>query len=520
MFEGDNKREKILVLLTCCFALFMAMLDNTVVNVALPRLAKDLHAGISGLQWVVDGYVLAFASLMLTGGILGDRYGRKRTFLTGLGVFTFFSLMCGLSGTTSHLIAFRGLQGIGGALLMPGTLSILTVTFPPHERAKAIGIWAGVSGLALSLGPTLGGYLVQHVGWASVFFINVPIGIIGFIVGLRTIKESRSEQARHLDVPGLLLGTGALFSLTYALIEVNQYGWSSPSIVAALVAAVVLFVTFLRYEHRAREPMMPLQFFRIPAFSAGNSVAFSISLGMFGTFFFVSLYMQFIRGYGPFAAGLRFLPLTGMIVIAAPLAGRYASKFGSRWPMVLGPLMAGTGLLLLSRIGIATPFSNVIPIFMLMGFGMGITMTPMTAAVMNAVGAQRAGLGSAMTNTSREVGGVFGIALLGTLLTTKLKSSLTTLLVPLSLPAAQKAAIVTSGGHGQIDPHALAGLAPEKAGAVMHAFGLAFVDGFHIALMVAAFFLIVAAIVSWRFIPSGAPERVEAIPGAEPVAVH
>jgi EmrB/QacA subfamily drug resistance transporter len=520
MFEGDNKREKILVLLTCCFALFMAMLDNTVVNVALPRLSQDLHAGISGLQWVVDGYVLAFASLMLTGGILGDRYGRKRTFLTGLGVFTFFSLMCGLSGTTSHLIAFRGLQGIGGALLMPGTLSILTVTFPPHERAKAIGIWAGVSGLALSLGPTLGGYLVQHVGWASVFFINVPIGIVGFIVGMRIIKETRSEQARHLDVPGLLLGTGALFSLTYALIEVNQYSWGSPSIIAALVGAVVLFVAFMQYEKRAREPMMPLQFFRIPAFSAGNSVAFSISLGMFGTFFFVSLYLQFIRGYGPFAAGVRFLPLTGMIVFAAPLAGRYASKFGSRAPMVLGPLMAGAGLLLLSRVGVSTPFSHIFPIFMMMGFGMGITMTPMTAAVMNAVGAQRAGLGSAMTNTSREVGGVFGIALLGTLLTTKLKGALSALLVPLSLPAAQKAAIVTSGGHGQIDPRALAGLAPEKAGAVMHAFGLAFVDGFQIALMVAAFFLIVAAFVSWRFIPSGAPQRVDAVPGAEPIAVH
>ena len=520
MFEGDNKREKILVLLTCCFALFMAMLDNTVVNVALPRLAKDLHAGISGLQWVVDGYVLAFASLMLTGGILGDRYGRKRTFLTGLGVFTFFSLMCGLSGTTSHLIAFRGLQGIGGALLMPGTLSILTVTFPPHERAKAIGIWAGVSGLALSLGPTLGGYLVQHVGWASVFFINVPIGIVGFIVGLRIISESRSEHARHLDVPGLLLGTGALFSLTYALIEVNQYGWGSASIITALIAAVVLFITFLQYEKRAREPMMPLQFFRIPAFSAGNSVAFSISLGMFGTFFFVSLYMQFIRGYGPFAAGLRFLPLTGMIVIAAPLAGRYASKFGSRWPMVLGPLMAGAGLLLLSRIGVATPFSHVFPIFMAMGFGMGITMTPMTAAVMNAVGAQRAGLGSAMTNTSREVGGVFGIALLGTLLTTKLKSSLSTLLAPLHIPGAQKAAIVASGGHGQIDPRALAGLSHQQTAAVGHAFNQAFVNGFHIALMVAAFFLIVAAIVSWRFIPSGAPQRTEVVHGVEPVAVH
>jgi EmrB/QacA subfamily drug resistance transporter len=519
MFEGDNKREKILVLLTMCFALFMAMLDNTVVNVALPKLAQSLHAGISGLQWVVDGYVLAFASLMLTGGILGDRYGRKRMFLSGLALFTFSSLMCGFAGSTSHLIAFRGLQGVGGALLLPGTLSIITVTFPAQERAKAIGIWAGVSGLALSLGPTLGGYLVQHVGWESVFFLNVPIGVLGFIVGLRTIRESRSEQARHLDIPGLLLGTGALFALTYALIEVNQYSWSSPSIIAALIAAVVLFTSFLRYEKRALEPMMPLHFFRIPAFSAGNSVAFSISLGMFGTFFFMSLYFQSILGYGPFAAGLRFLPLTGMIVIAAPLAGRYASKFGSRVPMTIGPLLAGGGLLLLSRVGLHTPFSLIFPVFMMMGLGMGMTMTPMTAAVMNAVGPQRAGMGSAMTNTSREVGGVFGIALLGTLLTTKLKSTFATLLAPLSLPAAQKAAIVASGGHGSVDPKALAGLGPQKVAGVYHAFGLAFVDGFHVALMVAAFFLIAAAIVSYRFIPQGAPQR-ETVPGAEPVAVH
>src|SRR5947209_19518753 len=255
-FSGPNRREKIIVLLTMCFALFMAMLDNTVVNVALPTISRHLGAGVSELQWIFDGSVLAFASLLLTGGILGDRYGRRRMFLAGLAIFTLASLACGLSGSTNQLIGFRALQGIGAALLMPGTLSIITVTFPAHERARAIGIWAGVSGLALALGPTLGGYLVQHVGWASVFFINVPIGILGFIVGLRTIRESRSEQARHLDIPGLALGTGALFSLTYALIEANQDSWTSPTIVTALVAAVVLFVAFLQYEKRAREPMM------------------------------------------------------------------------------------------------------------------------------------------------------------------------------------------------------------------------------------------------------------------------
>jgi len=524
MFEGDNKREKILVLLTMCFALFMAMLDNTVVNVALPKLSEKLGAGVSGLQWIVDGYVLAFASLMLTGGILGDRYGRKRMFLSGLSIFTLASLLCGLSGSTGLLIAFRGLQGIGAALLLPGTLSIITVTFPAQERAKAIGIWAGVSGLALSIGPTLGGWLVENVGWQSVFFLNVPVGIVGFIVGLRTIRESTSEHARHLDIPGLLLGTGALFSMTYGLIEANQFGWGSPTILTALVASALLFVAFLSYERRTNNPMIPLNFFRIAPFSAGNAVAFAVSLGMFGTFFFMSLYMQLIRGYSAFEAGLSFLPLTAMIVFAAPAAGRFASKHGSRIPMTVGPLLAGGGLLLGSFIHAHTPFAYIFPVFMMMGFGMGITMTPMTAAVMNSVGPARAGMGSAMTNTSREVGGVFGIALLGTLLTTKLKSALAPAIASLGLLPAQKSALITSAGHGTLDPTlpTKLGLSAKQGVAYIQSFSDSWISGFHLALMIAGGVLLVASFLSYRFIPHGAPQR-EQMPGSpelEPVAVH
>ena len=320
-FKGDNAREKVIVLLTMCFALAMAMLDNTVVNIALPTIQRELGATVSDLQWIIDGYVLAFASLLLTGGILGDRYGRKRMFLTGLAIFTLASLGCGLSGSGGQLIAFRALQGVGAALLMPGTLSILTVTFPPEERARAIGLWAGVSGLALALGPTLGGYIVEHAGWETVFFINVPIGIIAFAIAWRTVRESVSEETRHLDLPGLALGTGGLFALTYGLIEANQRGWSDPLIVGSLVLAGILLVAFLVWEHRSPKAMMPLSFFRIPAFSAGNTVAFSVSLGMFSIFLFVTLYMQAIRGYTPFETGLRFLPMTVMIIVTAPIAG-------------------------------------------------------------------------------------------------------------------------------------------------------------------------------------------------------
>src|SRR5712691_2177236 len=220
-----------------CFALAMVMLDNTVVNVALPKISEKLGAGVSGLQWIVDGYVLALASLLLTGGILGDRYGRKKTFLAGLTVFTLASLGCGVSQCDGTLIVFRAIQGIGAAMLLPGTLSIITVTFPPHERAKAIGLWAGMSGVALALGPTVGGLMVEHLGWQSIFFLNVPIGIVAFFVATRTVHESVSEEERQLDIPGLALGTATLFSAPYGLIEANQKGWSDPLIVGSLVDA-------------------------------------------------------------------------------------------------------------------------------------------------------------------------------------------------------------------------------------------------------------------------------------------
>jgi EmrB/QacA subfamily drug resistance transporter len=510
-FEGENAREKVIVLLTMCFALAMAMLDNTVVNVALPNISEKLGAGVSGLQWIVDGYVLAFASLLLTGGILGDRYGRKRMFLAGLAVFTLASLSCGISQSTGQLIAFRALQGIGAALLMPGTLSIITVTFPPHERAKAIGLWAGVSGIALALGPTLGGWMVEHIGWQSIFFLNVPIGVAAFLVGARTITESVSEEERQLDIPGLFLGTSALFSATYGLIEANQKGWGDPLIVSSLVAAGILLVAFLSWELRSPHAMMPLRFFRIPAFSAGNTVAFAVSLGMFASFFFLSLYMQIIHGYSPFQAGVRFLPMTLAIVVTAPNAGKYASKHGSRGPMTYGLVLAGAGLLFLgTQLQVDTSFWVLLPVYTIMGHGMASVMAPMTAAVMNAVGPQRAGLGSAMTNTSRETGGVFGIALLGTILTTKLKASFTPALTGLGLSGSQSAAIATAGGHGTLDPSLLKklGLSPEQMAGVNHAFGQSFMDGFHVALVVAGLVLVVAAIIANRFIPGRDAARV------------
>jgi EmrB/QacA subfamily drug resistance transporter len=508
-FEGENAREKVIVLFTMCFALAMAMLDNTVVNVALPTISRDLNAGVSELQWIVDGYVLAFASLLLTGGILGDRYGRKKMFLSGLAIFTLASVACGLSATTSQLIAFRAIQGVGAALLMPGTLSIITVTFPPQERARAIGLWAGMSALALALGPTIGGLMVEHLGWESVFFLNAPIGLIAFIIATRTVRESVSEEQRELDIPGLVLGTSALFLVTYGLIEANEKGWSSPVIVGSLVGSAVLFVLFLLWERQSPKAMMPLRFFKIPAFSAGNTVAFSVSLGMFATFFFLSLYMQTIRGYTAFEAGVRFLPMTLMIIVTAPNAGKYAQRHGSRIPMTYGLILAGGGLLILSRLSLDTSYWVMLPVFAAMGHGIGATMAPMTAAVMNAVGHQRAGLGSAMTNTSREVGGVFGIALLGTILTTKLKSTIGPALAGIGLSPQQALAVKEAAGHGALDPQSLSLVPPEQRAAVVQAFKESFMSGFRISLIVGGLVLLVAAIIANRFIPGRTAHQEE-----------
>ena len=519
MFAGEDHREKLIVLFTMCFALAMAMLDNTVVNVAIPTLIRQLHADASEVQWIIDGYVLAFASLLLTGGILGDRYGRKKMFLAGLAIFTTFSFMCGISSSPAQLIGFRALQGIGGALLMPGTLSILTVTFPPEERAKAIGLWAGVSGLALGIGPLLGGYITQHASWHWVFFLNVPIGIVAFLVGSRTVRESRSEQERRLDIPGLALGTSGLFAITYGLIEANRKGWSSPEIVGALVIGVVLIGVFLWWEARNEHAMMPLSFFRIPAFSAGNLVAFSVSLGLFASFLYMSLYMQLVRGYSATAAGLRFLPMTAMIIVTAPLAGRFAQRVGSRAPMTYGLLLAGLGTLSLTFVKIDTPFWIVGIAFLIMGHGLGATMAPMTAAVMGAVGPQRAGLGSAMTNTSREIGGVLGIAALGAVVFGHVKSAMD--LTHLGLNGSQLAALKAAAGHGFVEPDRLAalGLTPAQIGGFAHAFNLAYMGGFHEATFISGLILLTAATIANRFIPGR--EAVPVGPAArERVAVE
>src|SRR5438132_6293076 len=359
--DAPTDGRKWLVLVAMVFGLFMPMLDNLVVNVALPTIQHQLGAGVSGLQWIIDAYTLTFASFMLTGGALGDLYGRKRFFMSGLVVFTLGSLLCGLSGSTSELVGFRALQGLGAAMLLPGSLSIITATFKGKERGQAIGIWAAMSGLAIAIGPVVGGWLVEHVSWQSIFFVNVPIGVLGLALTWFIVSESRdASKSRRLDPPGLVTGTAGLFFLVYALIEGNARGWTDVVILGAFALSAVLLAVFFYVESHRESPMLPLSFFRNPTFAAANVVAAAVFFAMFGTVFFLTLYLQNVEGYSPVAAGTRLLAFSAVILVVAPLAGRLSDRFGSRWFMTIGPLVAATGMGLMLRTQVHWSYTTVI----------------------------------------------------------------------------------------------------------------------------------------------------------------
>jgi EmrB/QacA subfamily drug resistance transporter len=399
------------------FGLFMIMLDNTVVNVALPSIARDLGVGLSELEWIVTGYALTFASLMLTGGKLADLMGRRLIFITGLVIFTLSSLACGLATSGHMLIGARVVQGAGAALMNPATLSIIAATFPPRQRGTAIGIWAGTSAMALAIGPLVGGLLTEHISWNWIFFVNVPVGALAIVASLLLIPESKDESAeQRLDLPGLLTSGLGLFSLTYGLIEANNYGWTSARIVFAFAAAIVLLVAFVLLETHQRLPMLDLSLFKNSTFAGANLAILLVALAMFGVFFFISLYMQGILGYSAVQAGAAFLPLTLLIVIVAPLAGKASDRFGSRWLITIGMLLLAAQLLYFSRLGVEESYWNLLPAMFLGGFGMAMVMTPSAAAAVRALPVDKSGVGSAVLNAFRQVGGSVGIALIGAIM--------------------------------------------------------------------------------------------------------
>ena len=457
------------------FGLFMIMLDNTVVFVALSAIQSDLGISTSELEWVVNGYALTFAVLMLTGGKLADMFGRRRIFIVGLAIFTASSLACGLATGATMLIGARVVQGVGSALMNPATLSIITATFPPRQRGTAIGIWVGVSAMALAIGPLVGGLLTESFNWSWIFFINVPVGILGIIVARLVIDESRDEsKEQRLDLPGLISSGVGLFALTYGLIEANTYGWTSGRILASFIVAAVALVLFVVLEHRQRVPMLDLSLFRNSTFAGANTVMLLVALAMFGMFFFNSLYLQRVLGYSAIETGASFLPMTVLIVLIAPVAGRFSDRIGSRWLMGAGLVCLSASLLSFSRLGVDSSFWEVLPGLILGGIGMSLAMTPTTAAAMGSVPVDKAGVGSAVLNSMRQVGGSLGIALMG--------------------------AIVASSIHvGESDPR----IAQQ------------FVDGYSNALHVAATIALVGAVVAVATVrQSRHPETKPVLEGA------
>jgi EmrB/QacA subfamily drug resistance transporter len=412
LFATENRKWWTLVAVS--FGLFMIMLDNTVVNVALPSMQRSLHIGPSELEWVVVSYALTFATLMLSGGKLADLFGRRLLFIVGLAIFTGASLACGLAPNAGFLIGARTVQGIGAAIMNPATLGIITATFPPRQRGTAIGIWAGTSAMALAIGPLVGGLLTEKVSWGWIFFINVPVGALGALVTLWAVDESRdTSHEQRLDLPGLLTSALGLFSLTYGLIESNNYGWTSARILGLFAAALVFLTVFVLLEHRQRLPMLDLSLFRSATFAGANVAMLLVALAMFGIFFYNSLFFQNILGYSAIQTGAIFLPMTVLIILIAPQAGRFSDRIGSRWLVGGGMTLVAGSLILFAQLDRGTSFWSILPALLVGGSGMALTMTPTTAAAMGSVPADQAGVGSAVLNSARQVGGSLGIAVMG-----------------------------------------------------------------------------------------------------------
>ncbi|MGH2549474.1 MAG: MFS transporter [Thermomicrobiales bacterium] len=412
----NDGNAKWFVLAASCFGLFMALLDNLVVNVALPTMQRDLDASTSQLQWIVSAYTLVFASLQITGGGLGDRFGRKRWFLIGLVIFTGTSFVAAFVNSIEQLIVVRAIQGLGAALIMPLSLSLISAAFPPEERGRAIGIWSAVSVSSLALGPVVGGLIIEYTSWHWIFLINVPIGIIAFLVTQAVVQETRDESGTvATDVPGTILITGAIASLTYALIQAGDRGWGDSLIVAAFGAAFVLGVAFVWVEARTERPMVPLRFFKSRNFTGANIDAFMISFGLTGVSFFLTLYQQNVHGFSPVRTGLASLPIVVSMMVLSPITGGLVNTLGSRKLIAAGMAITGGGFFLMLLSGVEASYWRLLPSFIVMGVGMSGIWAPMTTAVLNSVDPEKSGIASAVNGAIREIGTAFGVALLGTI---------------------------------------------------------------------------------------------------------
>ncbi|MFC1410289.1 MFS transporter [Streptacidiphilus sp. N1-12] len=411
-------RRRFLVLGICCMSLFIVGLDNTIVNVALPSIQHDLHASVSGLQWTIDAYTLVLASLLMLSGSTGDRLGRRRTFQTGLALFTLGSLLCSLSPSLGWLIAARMIQAVGGSMLNPVAMSIITNTFTdPRERARAIGVWGGTVGFSMALGPVVGGLLVGTVGWQSIFWINIPVGLAALVLAGRFIPESKAARARRVDPVGQLLVITLLASITYAIIEAPAAGWTSAQTLGCFGLGLAATAVFVVYESRRREPLIDLRFFRSVPFSGATVIAVSGFASLAGFLFLNTLYLQNALGYSALKAGLFTLPMAGMTVVFGPLSGRIVGSRGPRIPLVVAGIAMALSGLTLTGLSLTTPTWQLMAAYLIFGLGFGMLNAPITNTAVSGMPRSQAGVAAAVASTSRQVGQSLGVAVIVSVVT-------------------------------------------------------------------------------------------------------
>jgi EmrB/QacA subfamily drug resistance transporter len=514
---SDDGRRKRFTIIATILGSTIVFLDATVVNVALPAISDDLNAGLADQQWVVEAYALATVSLLLVGGALGDQFGRRRIFIIGLIGFGATSILCALAPSSSFLIGARALQGLTGALLVPGSLAIIAATFEGAERGKAVGTWTAWTGIATVVGPAGGGALIEAISWRAIFWINIPLVIFTVWLARTHVAESLDPEAdRAIDWLGILMSAAGLGGIVFGFIEQPMEGWGSPVVLIPLIGGALLFTSFLIWESRYRHSMLDLGLFRIRNFAVTNLETLIVYSGLIGALFFVTLFLQQSVGYSPLAAGFATTPISLILFVLSPVFGRIATSTGPRVPMCVGPIVGGIGLMLITRVNAdASYVADVLPGVIVFGLGLSATVAPLTATALNSVAEHRVGVASGINNAVSRIAGVLAIAIFGALIAGKFGSTVDGKLADSSLsPQAERS--IDKAKDNPLKPPETGGVPPAQASEVVSATQAGAEDGFHLALMTAGSLMIVGGVVAGAFLRNPPRETAYDAPGAAP----
>ena len=515
--QARAEERRWLILGVLCFSLLVIVLDNSILNVALPSIVRELDATNTQLQWIVDSYTLVFAGLLLTAGSLGDRFGRRPALQVGFALFGLGSLASAMSTSPNMLIFSRAFMGIGGAFIMPATLSIITNVFPTRERGKAIGIWAATAGLGAALGPLTGGFLLEHFYWGSVFLVNLPIVIFGLVAGVFLIPDSKDPSAPRLDPIGAVLSIIGLAMVLFAIIEAPRNGWTDPVTVVCFLVGAAVLTAFAWWELHSSHPMLDFNFFRNPRFSAASSAITLTFFAMFGSLFLFSQYLQFVLGYTPLQTGIRLLAVAIPMMIVAPLSPRFVHRFGTKYVVAAGMSLSTLGLIVLSFVTADSTYPQLVWRLVILSCGLALTMAPATESIMGSLPLAKAGVGSAVNDTTRQVGGALGVAVLGSVFNSIYTSSVTDGLSASSLPASAVATAKDSVGGALAVAASIGGAAGNEVANVARS---AFVDGLEFASRAGALVTLIGVVITLLWLPARARGRDVTVQAGEFAAEH